>query len=419
MSQPAIGQPRGLAPEARILVVHNDYQQAGGERVAVRAQIDLLRAFGHEPLLYWRDSAAINDFSALQKAAFFPRTIYDPSVYREVTDLVRRERVSVAHVHNVFPLISPAVYRALHDEGVPIVQTLHNFRFLCPNGLFYTRGQVCERCKGGNTLHAVRLRCFRDSYALSALYAAAIAVHRRMGTFGLIDRYLALTEFGRRKLIESGLVGADRVSVLGNFLPQELPELAARRRHSPYVLYMGRLSQEKGPGMLIEAMALVPELELKVLGEGPELAPLRARAAQLGLTKVAFLGHVTGPAKWALLQEALATVVPSMCYETFSVTALESLASGTPVVASAIGSLPALVEPGRSGWLVPPGDVGALGATLRAVLSERAEAERMGRLAADQVRERYGPRSHYNALMGTYAEVVAARRRALPSVRHR
>ncbi|HYF66017.1 MAG TPA: glycosyltransferase, partial [Herpetosiphonaceae bacterium] len=147
-------------------------------------------------------------------------TVFSRPAYRRLRELVRRERPDVAHVHNVFPLLSPAVYRALRAEGVPIVQTIHNFRLLCPNALFFTRGAICERCKGGNMLHAVRLACYRDSRLLSALYATTIMAHRRAGTFAAIDRFIALTEFTAAKLVEGGIARPDRISVLGNFLAE-------------------------------------------------------------------------------------------------------------------------------------------------------------------------------------------------------
>ena len=166
----------------KILQIHNDYQQAGGERTAVAAQRSLLESRGHAVLPFSADNAEIEGYSAVEKALFFPRTVFSRPIYRRLRELVRRERPDVAHVHNVFPLLSPAVYRALRAEGVPIVQTVHNFRLLCPNALFYTQGAICERCKGGNMLHAVRFACYRDSRLLSALYAGTIMLHRGAGS---------------------------------------------------------------------------------------------------------------------------------------------------------------------------------------------------------------------------------------------
>jgi len=159
----------------KILIVHNHYQQPGGEQMAVEAQVSLLRERGHRVILYMRNNAEIERYGLWQKVIFFPKTIFSRRTYREIRALVMRERPDVAHVHNVFPLISPSVYWALKDSGVPVIQTVHNFRFLCPNALFYTHGRICERCKYGNTLHAVRWKCYRQSYILSTLYASLLA----------------------------------------------------------------------------------------------------------------------------------------------------------------------------------------------------------------------------------------------------
>lgn len=142
----------------------------------------MLQQHGHQVLTYWRDNREILQYGLTEKIAFWINTLFSPRTFQEVLALVRQERPDVAHVHNVFPLISPAVYWALKKSGVPIVQTVHNYRFLCPNALFYTRGQICERCKYGNTLHAIRWRCYRQSYLLSALYALVIGLHRHLGT---------------------------------------------------------------------------------------------------------------------------------------------------------------------------------------------------------------------------------------------
>jgi glycosyltransferase involved in cell wall biosynthesis len=393
----------------KILVVHNHYQQFGGEHTAVEAQTALLRGHGHEIVLYTRDNATIQGYGARDKALFFPRTVFSRETYDQVTRLVQQERPAVAHVHNVFPLISPAVYRALATAGVPIVQTVHNFRFLCVNSLFYTHDRICELCKSGKMSHAVRLRCYRNSYSLSALYALSIGLHRRWGTFQMIDRFIALSGFSAQKLVEGGVATRDRITVLGNFLPDPLPAPRSLAACPPYVLYLGRLSREKGVATLIEAMAGVPELGLKILGDGPEASELRRLVAQRGLTNVEFMGHVTGEEKWELLRGALVTVVPSLWYEHFPFALLESMAVGTPVVASRLGSLADLIDEGRSGLLFRHGDSAGLAAVLRALAGQPDRALGMGNLARQTVEDRWTSRVHYQGLMHLYGELTQRR----------
>jgi glycosyltransferase involved in cell wall biosynthesis len=389
----------------KVLVVHNYYQQPGGERVSEEAQVALLRERGHKVILYTRDNAEIKHYRAWEKAAFFPRTVFSRRTFQEIRDLVTAEQPDVAHVHNVFPLISPSVYRALKDAAVPIVQTVYNFRFLCPNGFFYTQGQICERCKYGNTLHAVRFRCYRQSYVLSALYALVIALHRRWGTFALIDHFTAPAEFTAHKLVEGGLAPRKKITVLGYFLPDPLPVPGSFKHRKPYVAYLGRLSEEKGLWTLLDAVAGFSELRLKVLGEGPLADSMRRYVKEHHLTNVEMVGFVSGEAKWDVLREALAVVVPSEWYENSPFVALESLAAGTPVVTSDLGSLPDVVDGGKSGLLFRPGDSQDLRQKLTWLVAHPEETLALGHYGRQVAETQYSAEAHYRRLMTICAGV--------------
>ncbi len=394
----------------KILLVHNNYQSPGGEQTAVDAQIALLRQQGHTLLLYLKHNEVIDQYGAAQRVGLLADTVYARTVYEELVALVEQERPDIAHVHNVFPLISPAAYRALHECGVPIVQTVHNFRFLCPNSLFYTQGHLCERCKFGNTLHAVRYRCHRNSLLSSGLYALTIGLHRRQGTFGLIDRFLALSDFAADKLVESGLIPRHKISVVSNFIQEPLPPCGPFDAREPFLLFMGRLSAEKGVAVLLEAMAHLPGVELKLLGDGPERAALEARADELGLaSRVSFLGHISGEAKWDFLRRASASVVPSVWYENFPFSVLESLSVGTPVIASRLGSLPHIVREGETGLLFEPGNPQDLAAQAKRFLAEPTQAARLRQSARAVVEQRWVGSAHYSDLMAIYHELIAQR----------
>ena len=192
----------------RILLVHDFYQQYGGEDAVALAERRLLEQHAEDVLLYSRDNAEIRDYSLPGKLAFSLGTLYSHRTHREIVALARLRRPDVAYVHNVFPLISPSLYHALHGLKVPIVQVVHEFRLLCPNSWFYTEGRICERCKHGNYLHAVRHRCYRDSYILSALYSASIGINRFAGGMDKIDAFICLTEFSKLKLLDSSASNA-------------------------------------------------------------------------------------------------------------------------------------------------------------------------------------------------------------------
>jgi glycosyltransferase involved in cell wall biosynthesis len=390
----------------KILLIHNNYQQLGGEQVAVEAQTDLLRQHGHHVVLYLRDSTEIKEYNFFQKTGFFSNTVFSKDTYREVHNLIASEQPDVVHVHNVFPLISPSVYQVLKDVGIPVVQTMHNFRFLCPNALFYTHEKICERCKYGNTLHAVQWKCYRQSYPLSALYALSVGWHRQRGTFRQIDRFIALTAFGAQKLQESGLAKPEQITILGNFISDPLPEPGSFRERQPYVLYLGRLSPEKGANVLIEAMASAPHLQLKIAGDGPEFAALQRLMQQQGMHQIEFLGRVHGPQKWDLLRNATALIVPSVCYEQFPITLLESFVTGTPAIVSDIGSLPYIVQDGENGLLFEAGSIDSLAEKLNWAASHPGIMMKMGEHAREIFEREYSAEAHYPKLLKIYCEVT-------------
>jgi glycosyltransferase involved in cell wall biosynthesis len=390
----------------KILIVHADYQRPGGEFLAVRHHIDLLRSRGENVVVYLRDNAEIFSYGLGRKAAFFGNTLYNRITYHEVRELVKRERPDIAHVHNVFPLVSPSVYHALKNAGIPVVQTIHNYRFLCPNGLFYRQGLICERCKYGNTFHAVRSRCYRQSFILSTLYALTIALHRQCGTFGAIARFIALTGFMAGKLSESGFAPADKISILGNFLPDPLPQIEEHTANPPYLLFLGRLSPEKGLKTLLDSMVGLSGIGLKVAGDGPQAEELMAFARDTGLGCVEFLGHISGYTKWKLLKGALATVVPSVCYEAFGLSAIESLAAGTPVVASRLGGLASIIQHGQNGLLFEAGNGEDLRNKLIWLLEHPEETLTMGRHGRADTRLLYSASRHYEELKNIYRDLI-------------
>src|SRR5215212_4268687 len=249
----------------KILLAHNEYQQPGGEDQIFRSEAALLEAHGHQVLRY----AAHNDrVAGMNPVALAGSTVWNRASYRELQSMIRRERPQVAHFHNTLPLISPAGYYAAKAEGVPVVQTLHNYRLLCPNALFFRDGHVCEDCQGKlvpwpGVLHA----CYRESRPASAAMAAMLTTHRALQTWTeQVDVYIATTEFAREKFVQGGLP-AEQLVVKPNFLH---PAPSPGQVRGDFALFVGRLSPEKGVGTLLEtwkrSRVRVP---LKIVGDGP------------------------------------------------------------------------------------------------------------------------------------------------------
>ena len=324
--------------------------------------------------------------------------------------IAEEERPDVAHVHNVFPLISPALYVGLSRFRIPIVQTVHNFRLMCINGLFMRDGRICERCRDGNVISGVRFKCYRASYPLSALYAVSIGAHRRLRTFGRIERFIALNEFVAGKMAESGIANVSKISILENFLPSPLPEYRETGPRDPYVVFMGRLSQEKGIFTLLQAMRGLKNLGLKILGAGPLAESLKTQIRAQHLDNVQLLGFVKGEDKYRILRRALCCVVPSECYENLPYAVLESAAVATPVIASRLGGLAAIISDQETGLLFTPGDSGELRKQVEFLAANPEAARRIGAQAREQVQRRHTADSHYRRLMQIYSEVMSTSR---------
>lgn len=382
----------------RVLLLHNRYQQPGGEDGVFAAESDLLEARGHQVLQY----TAHNDRVAkMGRPALARATVWNGEVYRELRDLIRRERPYVAHFHNTFPLISPAAYHAARAEGVPVVQTLHNYRLLCPNAQFFRDGRVCEDCLGKavpwpGVVHA----CYRGSRAASGTVAAMLTAHRALGTWSeKADAYVALTEFAREKFVQGGLP-AERISVKPNFLPED-PGVGEGR--GDYFLFVGRLSGEKGVDALLAAWERLGErVRLKIVGDGP-LAPGVARAAER-LGGMEWLGRQPKDRVLGLMKDARALLFPSVWYEGFPVVFAEAFAVGLPIIASDLGSMSSLVDPGRTGLHFRPGDPKDLAARVEWASANPAELKRMRGEARAEFEARYTAGRNYQLLMEIYGK---------------
>ncbi len=391
-----------------VLVVHNYYQQAGGEDEVFRNETQTLAQHGVQVSTHTVHNDAIGAGRGGQVRTAL-QSVWNAQAARTLAALVRERQVDVVHFHNTFPLISPAAYRAVRGEGAAVVQTLHNYRLLCANHNFFRDGHVCEDCLGRTPpWPAVRHACYRGSRSASGTVAAMLTAHRLLGTYARdVDLYVALTEFARAKLVQGGLP-ADRMVVKPNFLARD-PGMG--RADGDYALFVGRLTPEKGPGVLLEAWrTLGARLKLKVVGDGP-LAPDVQRAAQ-DLPGVEVLGRQDRAQVLALMQGAFALVFPSLWFEGFPMTLVEAMAAGAPIVASRLGSMPDIVEHGHTGRLFDAGRAEDLAAQLDWLLDHPLEREAQ-RLAARRAYE-----AHYTEargaqdLLDVYARALTRRRTA-------
>lgn len=396
MTGSVIDRDAGSPAPLRVLIAHNAYQLRGGEDSVVEAETALLRQQGHEVGLWIRHN---NDVSGMSRLNVARQTLWSTETVNTLRDRVARFQPDVIHVHNTLPLISPSVFWAAAGEGVPVVQTLHNFRLLCPQATFLREGRVCEDCLGRVVpWPAVHHRCYRESAVQTAAVAAMVTLHKGLGTWRhKVTRYIALNEFCRGKFIAGGLP-ADRIDVKPNFVDQLTPPDWSGRHGGVYV---GRLSVEKGVATLIEAMQAHPTHGVEVIGSGPLEADLKAVAGD------AWLGAQPLSEVLARLSRAAYLVLPSACYEGFPRTLVEAYACGVPVIASRHGSLQELVKEGRTGLLFEPGNAAALAECIRwAQLNPQAMLE-MGRAARAEYEALYTPERNVMQLEGVYRRAMA------------
>jgi glycosyltransferase involved in cell wall biosynthesis len=389
----------------RVLHVHNFYQWPGGEDQSFAATGAMLEDFGHEVIRFTLRNDVITGVGRLTAAS---KAVWNGAVRRELQGLIRTTRPDIAHFENTFPLISPAAYYACHAEGVPVVQTLHNFRLVCPGSQLYRSGEICEDCLGKwAPWPGIRHGCYRGSRLGSAAVAAMITTHRALGTWDRrVDAYIALNGFVRAKFIEAGL-DANRLHINPNFLTFD-PEPGDGE--GGYALFAGRLSPEKGINILLEAWdKLAAELPLKILGDGPESEQVAAAAARH--RNIEWLGWRPVEEVLALIGGAKLVVVPSTCYETFNRTQLEAFAKGTPVVASRQGSMQAIVDHQRTGLLFTPNDSGDLVRQVRWLLGSPDAYARMRLAARQEFETHYTVEVSHERLLRIYRAARAQRQR--------
>jgi glycosyltransferase involved in cell wall biosynthesis len=384
----------------RILAVHNLYREPGGEDAVFRAETALLRVRGHEVAEYVEDNREID---RMRRLAVALRTVWSMRSSERFRRLLRDVRPHVTHAHNTLPLVSPSAYYACKAAGVPVVQTLHNYRLFCPAATFFRGGHVCEDCLGKTVpWPSVVHGCYRASRPASAVVSSMLVVHRMLTTWTrMVDLYIAPSRFARHKFVEGGLP-ADKIVVKPHFVH---PDPGPGGGDGDYALFAGRLSAEKGVGTLLRAWERLGEqVPLRIVGDGPlagEVARLVAR-----LSRVEWLGHRPAHEVGELMGGARMLVLPSEWYEVLPRVVIEAFARGTPILAAKLGALAELVEDGRTGLHFRPGDPQDLAARADWLLTRSGELRRMRDEARAEYLEKYTAERNYELLMGIYAKAM-------------
>ncbi|MEQ8824556.1 MAG: glycosyltransferase family 4 protein [Filomicrobium sp.] len=386
----------------KILVCHNFYQQPGGEDKVFAEETALLEDHGHSVVRYTRHN---DDLNTMGKVETLRSLFWNPQTVRELGDVIETERPDVLHCHNTFPLISPSAYAAAKRGKVAVVQTLHNYRMVCPNAQFLRDGKVCTTCATKSfAWPAIRHACYRSSKTASAAIALQQTSRRVFDPkSSRVDRYIALTEFSKKTFVDSGLPG-EKIAVKPNFVAKD-PGVGSGV--GGYAVFVGRLSEEKGIHTLLQAWRQLPfDLELKILGDGP-LGDQVAAAAQTD-QRIKWLGHQPTTAVNAALAEAKFLIMPSIWFETFGLSMIEAYAHGTPVIASNLGAMTEIVKHGNTGFLFEPGQAGELSATIKKATDDEALLQAMRQNARQEFEHHYSADRNYTQLIDVYTDAVTS-----------
>lgn len=350
-----------------ILQVHDHYRIAGGEDQVVRNEGELLREHGHNVYLYSRRNEEIPGMKVWEKVCLPFSAVFSLRTFYEVRKMIREKGIDLVHVHNTLPLISPSVFYAAFAAGVPVVMTVHNFRLLCPNGIFYRNGHVCQECVQKGLWCGIKYGCYRGSRVQTLICALSIKVHRMLGTYKKVH-FICLTEFQKEKLLQLKQVDAEKVFVKPNFINWD-GEIAAASERKNYVLYAGRLEENKGIKVLLRTYKELAKGNLDdkekipkliICGDGSLKKQCERYVKKHHLENVSLTGEVPNETVKKLMAEAKGIVVPSLWYEGFPMNIAEAYGVRTPVIGSDSGNVGRLITDNVNGWKFETGNAKAL-----------------------------------------------------------
>ena len=382
----------------RMLLVHNHYRQPGGEDTVFEAEKALLERHGHEVVTFVEDNARLEGVNPLKVAV---NATWSREAQRNIRKLIEQTRPDVVHFHNTFLRISPAAYYVVKDLGLPVVQTLHNYRLICPGALLMRDGKACEDClrkivPWPGVVHG----CWRNSRSGTTVVAAMLTFHSILRTWeNQVDVYIALTEFARKKFVQGGLP-EEKIVVKPNFVH---PDPGDGEHKGNFALFVGRLSAEKGIRIMLSAWRLLKSVPLKIVGDGPLMSEVKAQIEREQLA-IEVLGRRPREEVFSLMRQASFLLFPSEWYEGFPVTIAEAFACGLPVLTSRLGAMAELVEDGQIGLLFEPGNPEDLAARVAWAWTHPEEMRRMGNAARQEFEEKYTAEKNYQMLMQIYEQ---------------
>lgn len=384
-----------------VLIVHNYYQIPGGEDTVVANEKKLLEDHGHNVILYTRDNGELKKMGKLRKLFLPFTTIYNPRTARDIKRIIKERNVDIVHVHNTLNLISPSVYYASRKCGVPVVQTIHNFRLLCPGATFYRDGHICEDCVKHGLRCAVKHSCYRGSKVQTLACVISTSLHRMTGIYGKIN-YICLTEFTKQKMVQLKQIQEKKIFIKPNFTIN----MVGKGLSGDYYLFVGRVEKIKGIEKLVDAFKLMPKRKLVIAGSGELDVKIKSRVNEEKIDNIELLGFQSRASVTQLMSNAKALIMCSQWYETFGMVIIEAYSNGTPAIVGNIGNIKDLVKAGETGELFEYDSVESL---IQAVERFERNSEVLYRKNAyDFYIKGYEPNNNYKQLKLIYDHIVEA-----------
>ncbi|SUV02268.1 glycoside hydrolase [Priestia megaterium] len=391
----------------KILVIHNYYQISGGEDRVLEEEIKLLTSNGVEVVKYFISNKEMDLKGLVNKIKLGINTVWSKQKYKEIKSLIKEVNPDLVHLHNTFPLLSPSVYYACQVMGKPVVQTLHNYRLGCPGAMLLRNNEVCEKCISGSLLNSVKYGCYRNSRVQTVPLSTMLYTHRFLNTWNnKVDKYIALTNFAKEKFIQIGL-NEDKITVKPNFIEKHI-EVGIKKEDQ--VTFVGRISKEKGLHLLLAAWSKVGSkvnTKLNVIGDGPLRKELESKYQHL--SNVNFLGKLDSKDVLSYMSKSKYIIVPSIWYEGFPMTIIESYSVNTPVISSNIGSLKEVVINEVTGFHFENNNINSLENTLKKAL-HYSDYDKLQRNINEQYEKKYTPSANFKMLINIYEEVVRSKK---------
>lgn len=389
----------------KIFLAHNYYRNRGGEDIAFEQEAQLLSDYFHEVFTYTKDNKT--DISKISdKIALIFNTQFSKASFRRVSTELEESNPDVVHVHNFFPLITPAIFYACKEKNIPVVLTLHNYRLFHPNGLFLNNGKIDERGLHDNAYQCITDKVYRDSYLQTAVVAHMIEYHKKRDTWNSkVDRFIALSEFAKHKFIEGG-ISEDKIRVKPNYVddPFRNKSLELSKNERPYFIFVGRISLEKDIETILHCWEMLDkEFHLKIIGEGPLREKLQSQTCSYN--NIEWLGNIPREKVFEYLHNAKALLFSSRCYENFPLTILEAFSVATPVISSNIGSHSEIVKHDFNGLHFQVGDAEDLASKIIELKSDNHLADRLSSNARNEYENKYTPEENIKKLYEIYGEI--------------